>query len=153
MRRPLLSHKNSHIVFREKGGSRPSPTHFRDCALHPPHTGHLQFLQTGISASRPWSQPLCVHTRGGAWAAASSRGWKGKGPFGHRKSRSWHWKLHCKDCVNRQRQPMWGGRSLGSHLSLPLGPVFVGCPFRIMPPSLHILLVLAFSSPLFWLWP
>jgi len=144
MRRPLLSHKNSHIVFREKGGSRSSPTHFRNCALHPPHTGHLQFLQTGISASRPWSQPLYVHTRGGAWAAASSRGWKGKGPFGHRKKQKLTLKVTLQGlCQHAEaanvRKPITQVTPL-----IAIGTCLCGlCPFRIMPPSLRIFLVLA----------
>ena len=151
MRRPLLSHKNSHIVFREKGGSRSSPTHFRNCALHPPHTGHLQFLQTGISASRLWSQSVCVHTRGGPVPQPLLVAERTKAPLVTEKA-----EVDTESYTARivsTGQLMWGGRSLRSHLSLPLGPVFVGCPFRITPPSLHILLVLAFRSPLFWLWP
>lgn len=147
MRRPL-SHKyfHPHLFLGIRGPEVPVLTHSfsQFCTL--PTQGTCSFsngnlgIQAMISTStRPYE--------GGPCAAASSRGWKGKGPFGHRKSRSWHWKLHCKDCVNRR--PMWRGRSLRSHLSL--GPVCVGCVLlgscpHLFISSLSLHLVLPFSD-------
>ena len=64
MRRPLLSHKNSHIVFREKGGSRvPVLTHSfsQFCTAPSPHRALAVFangnlgVQAMISTSmRPY---------------------------------------------------------------------------------------------------
>jgi len=64
----------------------------------------------GISASRekrPWSQShglvyIYASIPGGVVQQPLLVAERAKAPLVTQKSRSWHWKLHCKDCVNSQ---------------------------------------------------
>lgn len=127
------------LFLGKKGGPSPSPAMRPYKGRESRRPGHDLNRYASIRGAGPGQQPLLVAERAKAPLVTE------------KKSRSWHWKLHCKDCVNRHRQPMWGGRSLRSHLSLPLGPVSVGCVLLGSCPHLFVSswslhLVLPFSD-------
>lgn len=151
MCRPLLSHKNSHIVFREKGGSQSLAHSFSQfCTAPSPHRATCSFSKresrrpghdlnryASIRGAGPGQQPLLVAERA-------------KAPLVTEKKQ----KLTLKVTLQGLCQQAWAAnvrRPITQVTPLiAIGTCLCGlCPFRIMPPSLRIFLVLAFSSPLF----